>query len=110
MPMTKLAQRIMTAWTELNAAEDALSDAVLQSLGVEPDDLNAWPYQDLSWDWHDMSIELYGVMPGWRMTLDQFQQIREVTGFDMVFVNYRGGTERQYYAREGALIEGEARP
>lgn len=95
-----LFEAVMEAWTKHAIKEEELCNEMLRLLGVDPDDLDAWPFEDTGWDWHDLSVELYGVKPGLLVMPEQLDRFW-LTGFTTLFVNYADGTERSYSKARG---------
>jgi hypothetical protein len=95
-----LFERVMDTWGKHANADEALCDEMCRILGAAPDDPNTWPFEDTGWDWHDMSVELYGVRPGVLLTPEQLDRFW-LTGFDVLYVNYPDLTGRSYSKRRG---------
>lgn len=95
MEPTKLADRMFDAYIEFVALEDEMINEVLNRLGIDPNEPDDWPLDDVQHDFYDHSFELKNVTVGWEPTAEGLENCWEL-GFDRCWINYKDGTEKYY--------------
>lgn len=74
-------------------AENEMNDAILVAIGVDPEDPDAWPCKDFTFDEYDGSFELLDCTPGWAPTPAQLEACWWL-GFERCWFCYTDETER----------------
>lgn len=90
--MTDIAERIFGG----TAAQDEL-ETMLVDAGV--------PFKRLGWDHYDCSLELHGVPPDYRLSME-IQKAIHAAGFIKAYVNHTDKWETHYTLRSDGPFEG----
>jgi hypothetical protein len=86
-----IASRLFDATYAENELEEALSNA-----GIN--------FEKLGWDYYDCSLEIYGVEPICRLSVDA-QKVIHAAGFATVYVNHTDEWETHYTFPSGEFVE-----
>jgi hypothetical protein len=81
--MATIAERLFDAH---DAAYEL--ERLLENVGVE--------FQRLGWDWYDRSVEVHGVAPNARLSIEAQRAIHEA-GFSTAYVNHTDKWETHYH-------------
>ena len=84
------------------ALQCQLEDSVLEASGCDPEDLDTWPCQDVTFDDYDASFELKGTTLGWEPTKAALRAWRKL-GFLRCWICYTDDFETYYCLGEEVL-------
>jgi len=96
--MERLLDRLFAAHTTYGSLEEELTNTMLTIFGVPQAQIDLgenWPFEEVTWDWYDQSVELKQANPGLSLATEQ-QILFWETGFRVLFICYSDGTERTY--------------
>lgn len=82
--------------------EDLMFDQFMLLFGLDPeniDHIKDAPWEDIVYDWYDLSFELIGASGDVVLTLDQ-QQTCEKWGFHCCWICYKNGSEKYYSLKD----------
>lgn len=102
-----LATELFEVESRYNRLVSDLFDFVVHDvLGLAEDDFN-WPFEDITWDWYDLSFELKNCKPDFDLTPEQQKMMWEA-GFFQCWLCYgnRGeeGYREKFYSETGERI------
>ena len=94
----KPADKLFESYLHYLTTEEEVMDDVINTLGIDPDSPDDWPFDDYSHDYYDHSFELDDVDVGWEPTELAVEMCWKL-GFHRFWLNYKDGTEKYYYEK-----------
>ena len=96
--MATFAESLFEAERAYKVIDDELWRRVCRVIGKDwnkPEDLESLPWENITYDDYDLSIELQEAVPGFDLTPEQLAEIWKL-GFVQMWICYKDGTEKYY--------------